>query len=284
MKNNTAHSIQIQEMLNALRKRTLIRFLSYAIYKRPTKYNKTIPLAVFHLIKKIKKTVRFKPTDTIITRNSFVALAFQDKVKTIILELHENIWMQRYPLKYLKDNVKIITITKALAKDLKLNAKVLPDATNLNSPPPVVMYAGGRGKDKGYHIFLKAAKLSKDFLFVSITDVPHKFVSTFLNFADILVIPNIKSKFNKYTSPLKLFEYMAAKKPIVASNLDSLKEILTTKEAVFFEPNNPNDLIRKINQLAKNKPKMKRIADNAYKKVQQYTWDNRARQMMEMIQ
>ncbi len=63
--------------------------------------------------------------------------------------------------------------------------------------------------------------------------------------ADVLVLPNsAKDKMSFYTSPLKLFEYMAAKRVIVASDLPSLREVLTDKEnAILFEPDNANDLV-----------------------------------------
>ena len=58
--------------------------------------------------------------------------------------------------------------------------------------------------------------------------VPYEHISTYMAAADVLVIPNSGdydiSRF--YTSPIKLFEYMAAKRPIVASNLPSLREIM----------------------------------------------------------
>ncbi|KKS24991.1 MAG: Glycosyl transferase group 1 [Candidatus Jorgensenbacteria bacterium GW2011_GWF2_41_8] len=56
----------------------------------------------------------------------------------------------------------------------------------------------------------------------------------------------------KHTSPLKLFEYMASGRPIVASDLLSLREILTEQEAIFFKPDDPLDLALKIKEILVN--------------------------------
>ena len=48
--------------------------------------------------------------------------------------------------------------------------------------------------------------------------------------ADVLVLPNPASAISTHvTSPLKLFEYMAAGRPIVASNLPAIREVLTAR-------------------------------------------------------
>ena len=62
--------------------------------------------------------------------------------------------------------------------------------------------------------------------------------------ADVLVLPNPASAIsNRFTSPLKLFDYMASGRPIVASNLPAIREILRdTENAVLVEPGNPDAL------------------------------------------
>ncbi len=111
---------------------------------------------------------------------------------------------------------------------------------------------------------------------------PHSDIPYYLKAADVLVLPN-KSGYamsEKHTSPLKLFEYMASGRPIISADLPSLREILTEEEAVFFTPNNPDDLSRAILEVLSDSVRAERLARYARRKVEQYTWDKRARKIL----
>lgn len=102
--------------------------------------------------------------------------------------------------------------------------------------------------------------------------------------ADVLVLPNKAGSPHSefYTSPLKLFEYMAAKRPIVASNLESIREILNQENAFLVEPNNPVALKGGIKE-ALNSPQAKEKAEQAFIEVSNYTWENRAEEVITFI-
>ena len=61
---------------------------------------------------------------------------------------------------------------------------------------------------------------------------------------DILVLPNSgKTEISRIrTSPMKMFEYMASKRPIIASNLSSLREILNKDNSILVSPDSPRDI------------------------------------------
>src|SRR3989344_49718 len=73
---------------------------------------------------------------------------------------------------------------------------------------------------------------------------PYVHIPSFLKSADVLVLPNLANvKISQnYTSPLKLFEYMAAKRPIVASRLPSIEEILNDNNAILVDSNSSEKL------------------------------------------
>jgi glycosyltransferase involved in cell wall biosynthesis len=94
--------------------------------------------------------------------------------------------------------------------------------------------------------------------------------------ADVLVAP-YTSDAREYISPLKLFEYMAAGKPIVASDLPVLQEVLTGGETVqFTPPEDPAALAGAISTLIEDAALANRLGDNARQDVEKYTWNRRA--------
>ncbi len=77
-----------------------------------------------------------------------------------------------------------------------------------------------------------------------INHVPHTEVPNYLAAADCLVIPNSGTSFQSQytTSPIKIWEYLAARRPVVASDLPSLRELLTDQEVRFVTPDEPRML------------------------------------------
>ena len=119
-----------------------------------------------------------------------------------------------------------------------------------------------------------------------ITIVPHipkVDLISYVEKSDVLVLPNsAKDKMSLYTSPIKMFEYMASKRPIVASNLPSIKEVLSHhKDAILFDPDNAKDLADKINIVINQD--CKKMVDNAFLIAKQYTWDKRAKDIAKFI-
>jgi glycosyltransferase involved in cell wall biosynthesis len=111
---------------------------------------------------------------------------------------------------------------------------------------------------------------------------PFQVVRKYLAAADVLVIPNNSGYrvSNHYTSPLKLFEYMAAQRLIVASDLPSIKEIISEESAVFFEPNNVDDLSSVLQNLSHNYGLHKQKVFNSFNLVKSYTWKKRAERIL----
>jgi glycosyltransferase involved in cell wall biosynthesis len=81
-----------------------------------------------------------------------------------------------------------------------------------------------------------------------------------------------------YTSPMKLFEYMASKTPILASLVPAIEELVDSSSAFFFEPDNEGDLKNKI-ELALEDETRESKSLSAYSKVLEFTWQKRARRI-----
>jgi glycosyltransferase involved in cell wall biosynthesis len=146
-----------------------------------------------------------------------------------------------------------------------------------------VCFVGGTESDVfDFKNYAKKNRLQK----IKITgQVPYNEVPYYLAAADVLVLPN-SAKFRiseHYTSPLKLFEYMASRRPIVASDLPSIREVLDESTAMFFVPDDPISLARKISQLLSDPGLCERLATNAASRVNLYTWDKRVEKILQFI-
>jgi glycosyltransferase involved in cell wall biosynthesis len=103
-----------------------------------------------------------------------------------------------------------------------------------------------------------------------------------LKSSDIAVIPNLKTDIGeRYTSPLKLFEYLACGLPIVCSDLPSMREVLVEgKNALFFEPENEKDLSQKIDYLIENFSLREKMGSKNFEDSKKYSWENRAKNIL----
>jgi glycosyltransferase involved in cell wall biosynthesis len=99
--------------------------------------------------------------------------------------------------------------------------------------------------------------------------------------ADAFVIPFLDSLTARhFTSPLKLFEAMASGRPIVASDLPSIREVLRHDEdALLVPPGNAKALASALQRLADEPETGARLAARAAEDVQGYSWDERGRRL-----
>lgn len=174
----------------------------------------------------------------------------------------------------------------------------------------IVMYTGHLYEWKGVDILARAAELLPEdvvVVFVGGTrdDVvrfrdrysgadnivvlgqkPYAEMPYYQKAADVLVLPNsAKNELSaRYTSPMKLFEYMASGRPIVASNLSSLREVIDEESAVLVEPDSPKTLAEGIQKVLNDPAYGIRLAENARRQVEYYTWQHRAKTILSYIQ
>jgi glycosyltransferase involved in cell wall biosynthesis len=99
--------------------------------------------------------------------------------------------------------------------------------------------------------------------------------------AMILVLPNPASAIStRFTSPLKLFEYMAAGRAIVASDLPAIREILADgRNALLVEPGDPQAIADAVERLIEDHAFAQRLARAAHADASQYTWARRAERL-----
>jgi glycosyltransferase involved in cell wall biosynthesis len=116
--------------------------------------------------------------------------------------------------------------------------------------------------------------------FVSNVDVPK-----YLKAADCLLLPyKTKMDYNimdiHTTSPLKLFEYMAAKRVIVATDISTVSKILGNKKNALLAKPSVEDFSEKIIEAIKLVEKIKNIGSEISFDIQKFTWMNRCQTIL----
>ncbi len=112
---------------------------------------------------------------------------------------------------------------------------------------------------------------------------PHTEIPLWQRAADVLVLPNTaKEEISAhYTSPMKLFEYMASGTPIVASNLPSIREIAEGR-ATLIEPDSPQALAHGLRAIFEGSAGEKEAAA-ASAWIGEHTWQKRAARILARI-
>lgn len=201
--------------------------------------------------------------------------------------------------------------------DLSLFAKaddVQPLRARLAAPEqPLVLYAGSLYAGKGCDQILQAANRLTDVKFVCVGGrdaelnefrrqaaelnltnvefkgaVPHAEIPQHLQAADILIAPftadgrDVAGKIIiPFSSPIKLFEYMAAGKPIVASNIGAIPEVIAHEEnGLLVAPGDESDLVAAISRLLADRPLMETLSANAQRNAHSYSWDARVARIL----
>jgi glycosyltransferase involved in cell wall biosynthesis len=123
--------------------------------------------------------------------------------------------------------------------------------------------------------------------------VPYKKISKILLNMDLLLLPYTSSitvagdvgDITKYTSPLKLFDYLSVGRPIMCSNFKVLREIISDNKNAIFVKNyqNPHAWKKEITKLINKPEKMKIISKNNYKLSKKYSHSVRALKILDTV-
>ncbi len=117
--------------------------------------------------------------------------------------------------------------------------------------------------------------------------VSYKEIPKYLAACDIFVSPHIPNADGSefFGSPTKIFEYMAMGKPIVASKLGQIREILKDKETAFLvEPGNIEELVKAISELVKDEKLRDNLGNKArLKAISEFSWSNNVQKLIQLF-
>ncbi len=234
-------------------------------------------------------------------------------IVTIHDKLKENYVKEGIPSEkviVLEDAVDITKFNKVKSKQI-----LLRKALNLPLDKKIIMYCGSLKSGKGIGQILEVAKnFQQDVIFSLIGGqkndikywqniankkiiknlnflgyVPNKYVPYYLKSADILIMLYDRDEYKRImdietTSPIKLFEYMASKRPIISSKIPTLEKIIQHEvDALMPDLQDIKAIVKYINELLQNNSLIRKLSINAYEKVKKYTYECRCKQILKML-
>jgi glycosyltransferase involved in cell wall biosynthesis len=215
-------------------------------------------------------------------------------------------------------SVKRLFINKYNVRPEKIT--VLPSGSSLKIKQPLILkfnkrlkigYFGALSPSKGINTLLRLSKidLQNDYyiyggsqneiskinnkysnknLYLS-KNIPYHKIPEAMMMMDILMIPYAKfvrssgevDDISNYTSPLKLFDYLAVGKIIISSNLKVLREIIGTRNAYFVDNfENIFEWKKNIEIIKRNRTKSFIISKNNFKLSKNYKHEIRVRKYL----
>ena len=265
----------------------------------------------------LKNTVIFETHENVSTMKNHRLIIFKKLIKSkyfkkliVISQALKNIYLRNGYLNSEKIQVAHDGADEVL--DLNSKIKLKGDETTLK-----VGYVGHLYQGRGIELIIKCAKQMHDVTFhvvggtyedinkwknylkkLNLTNiffygfVPPNETVNYRNAFDILLALYEKqvsvSGFNdtgntsEFMSPLKVFEYMAHKKAIIASDLPVLREVLNSKNSILIKPEDIDDLVKAIS-IFRKKEYREKLGANALKDFKKYSWKHRAESLMSKI-
>jgi glycosyltransferase involved in cell wall biosynthesis len=150
--------------------------------------------------------------------------------------------------------------------------------------PPRLLCVGGP-LDATPDYYALAARVGAPAEYLHFVDrAPSRQVPLWLRTFDIATLPHPTTEhYARHVSPLKLFEYMAATLPILATDQPSFRDILRHDgNGWLVAPDDPAALAAGMAALLDDPARAARLATQAQRDVQQHTWPARAQRVLSL--
>lgn len=205
---------------------------------------------------------------------------------------------------------------QALTQILRQDAEVMLPSTNINKLESATFVAGYSGHlypGRGTSLLLALAEKLPDIVFLLVGGesqdvraygeqirarglnnviltgfIPNSQLPLFQAACDALLMPyqqrvaaSSGGDIARYLSPMKVFEYMAAGRPILSSDLPVLREILSPQNALLLPPQDIQAWVAALQTMQTHPERGRALAAQARQDVQRYTWKRRAEIILE---
>jgi glycosyltransferase involved in cell wall biosynthesis len=189
-----------------------------------------------------------------------------------------------------------------------LNKEAARRELDIPQQEKIILYTGKISQLKGYDILMKVARENPEYQFYLLGNwandkLKHDFqkhnpknlhyqgqkpaseLPVWFSAADVLLLPTITTdRSSQWTSPLKLFEYMASGKPIVSSDLPNVRDILKDYPKSKLVQNDDPALYYEAIHSFFEQDNLDPIPGNQLSEImEQYTWESRVGQILNKI-
>ena len=192
------------------------------------------------------------------------------------------------PLPEREGRVPILLYIGTLAdwQGLEVVIKALPKILEKQA---VELQIVGRGRSRQRKLLAKQIrKLGIDEHVAIQPAVPHHEIPALIASADICVAPLGLNDRNvtQGACPIKVLEYMAAGRPLVASNMPIVRELVREDvDALMFSPNDSDDLARQVLALLEDIELSRRLAESASERaLTKFTWHESQKKLVKVYE
>lgn len=114
--------------------------------------------------------------------------------------------------------------------------------------------------------------------------VPNETIIQRIAEIDLGIIPNEDSPFTRLNLPVRIFEYLALKKPVIVPKTPGILDYFSENNIHFFEAGNPESLAGAILNIYLSPESQNGILQRGYAIYQQHCWENQKRYFIDLIQ
>ncbi|MCB9233625.1 MAG: glycosyltransferase family 4 protein [Bacteroidia bacterium] len=112
-------------------------------------------------------------------------------------------------------------------------------------------------------------------------NVPFREVFSYMEIMDVTVL----AKTAWYCSPVKIFEYGAMSRPVIAMDTESVREVMVDQQDGLLIPAKPESLSQALDKLAENQEFAEKLAVNFHQKVmKEFVWTHNAKRVIALTQ
>ncbi len=152
-----------------------------------------------------------------------------------------------------------------------------------HAPEVVFVAAGGSDNDRDRYV-KEASKMGVLGRVILRGHTPQKMLALYQKAADVLLMPFPDTPhYRNHMSPVKMFEYMVAKRPIIASDLPTIREVLSEQNSIIVPPGNPKKLAAALETTLQNHDGAQSLANQAYNDVASFSWTARTARVLAYI-